>query len=101
VALLPSGSLDDALSKLRRDFGVRSLLVEGGAGLAGALWAADLVDRLIIFQAPVVLGRGALAAFGEAPGARAEGARRLPIVERRTFDDDLMTVYAVHSPEAR
>ena len=86
---------------LRRDFGVRSLLVEGGAGLAGALWGAGLVDRLITFQAPVVLGGGALAAFGEAPGVRAGDAGRLPVVERRTFDDDLMTVYAVHSLEAR
>jgi diaminohydroxyphosphoribosylaminopyrimidine deaminase/5-amino-6-(5-phosphoribosylamino)uracil reductase len=101
VALLPSRSLDDAMRTLRRDFGVRSLLVEGGAGLAGALWGADLVDRLITFQAPVVLGRGALSAFGAAPEALATDARRLPIIERRTFGDDLMTVYAVHPVEAR
>jgi diaminohydroxyphosphoribosylaminopyrimidine deaminase/5-amino-6-(5-phosphoribosylamino)uracil reductase len=96
VALLEAGSLDEALRGLRAAHGVRSLLVEGGAGLAAALWDGDLVDRLIIFRAPVVLGAGALGAFGGAASARAGDARRLPVVERRAFGDDLMTTYAVH-----
>jgi diaminohydroxyphosphoribosylaminopyrimidine deaminase/5-amino-6-(5-phosphoribosylamino)uracil reductase len=32
------------------------LLVEGGAGAAAAFLAADLVDRLTIYRAPVVMG---------------------------------------------
>ena len=40
---------------------VHSLLVEGGASLAAALLEADLVDRVVLFQAPVLLGEGALA----------------------------------------
>lgn len=75
--------------------GVRSLLVEGGAGLAGALLSRALVDRLIIFQAPVVLGAGALPAFGCVPTADADHLMRLPVLERRAFDDDLMTAYAL------
>ena len=70
--------------------GVRSLLVEGGAGLAGALLGASVVDRLIIIQAPVVLGPGALAAFGSAPPIE-----RLRVVDRRELGDDLVTAYAV------
>jgi diaminohydroxyphosphoribosylaminopyrimidine deaminase/5-amino-6-(5-phosphoribosylamino)uracil reductase len=96
VALLPVRTLDDALRALRRDFGVRSLFVEGGAGLASALWAADRVDRLITFHAPVVLGKGALPAFGSAPGISAADARRLPVLARRALGDDLMTTFAVH-----
>ncbi|AHG90651.1 riboflavin biosynthesis protein RibD [Gemmatirosa kalamazoonensis] len=101
VRVVRAATLHDALRALRADHDVRSLLVEGGAGLASALWTAGLVDRLITFQAPVVLGRGALPAFGDVPAARAEAARRLPIVARRAFGDDLMTIYAVHTLESR
>lgn len=97
VEVLVAPALPDALRALARR-GVRSLFVEGGAGIAGALLGHDLVDRLIIFQAPVLLGAGALPAFGEAPAAMVERARRLAIVERRAFDDDLMTVYALREP---
>jgi len=50
------------------------------------------VDRLIIFQAPVFLGAGALNAFGSTtPPSEASG--RWVVVERKPFGDDLMTVY--------
>ena len=82
--------------------GIHSLLVEGGARLAGSLLEQSLVDRLIIFQAPVVLGAGALGAFAHAPTADPGHLIRLPVVERRAFDDDLMTVYALGPiPESR
>ena len=71
--------------------GVRSLFVEGGATLAAALLAAGPVDRLIIFQAPVLLGPGALSPWQGTPAME-----RLRVVERREFGEDVMTVYAVH-----
>jgi diaminohydroxyphosphoribosylaminopyrimidine deaminase / 5-amino-6-(5-phosphoribosylamino)uracil reductase len=94
VRVVRVASPDAALVALRRDHDVRSLLVEGGAGLASTLWARALVDRLVIFQAPVVLGSGALHAFSQAPTVRAAGAPRLRVVERRRLGDDLMTIYA-------
>ncbi len=82
------------LTALRTD-GVQHLFVEGGAGIAGALLAAGWVDRLIIFHAPVLLGAGALPAFGTvAPQLGADGPARWRVIERRTFGDDTMTVYA-------
>ena len=93
VEILTATALDEALRTLRVR-GIRSLLVEGGAGLAGALISASLVDRLIIFQAPVVLGAGALGAFESAPPQSASGVRRLRIVRRAEFEDDLMTIYS-------
>ncbi|MDQ4080177.1 MAG: dihydrofolate reductase family protein, partial [Gemmatimonadota bacterium] len=56
------GTMPDALTALR-DIDIRSILVEGGAELAGALLNAGVVDRMIIFQAPVILGKGARSAF--------------------------------------
>jgi len=89
----------DLAASLRalRARGIRSLLVEGGASLASALLDAELVDRLVIFQAPIVLGGGALAAFSSTSPRRAENVRRIPILRRQAFGDDLMTIYALHA----
>jgi diaminohydroxyphosphoribosylaminopyrimidine deaminase/5-amino-6-(5-phosphoribosylamino)uracil reductase len=96
VRLVAAESTRDALGALHADHATRPLLVEGGAGLAGGLWREGLVDRLVIFQAPVVLGDDSVRPFAGVTGRRAAGAPRLPVVERRAFGDDLMTVYAVH-----
>lgn len=56
---------------------VQSLLVEAGPGLASALVAADLVDRLLVFVAPKLLGAG-VPAF-QLPGPdRMDDARTWP-----------------------
>ena len=100
VRVILAPTLVDGCITLRTQ-GVRSLLVEGGAGIAGALWGAALVDRLVSFQAPVVLGAGALNAFGTAPAQAGRGARRLPVLRRRVLGDDLVTTYAVHPVPTR
>lgn len=99
VTLLRAASLELALEALARE-GIRSLLVEGGARLANALWERSLVDRLIIFQGPVVLGSGACGAFAHVPPQAIGSAIRLPVLERRALDGDTMTVYAVHEVPA-
>jgi len=93
VEVVTVASLGEGLQALRAR-GIRALMVEGGARLAGALLTAAAVDRLVIFQAPCVLGAGALGAFAFAPARTPTDAFRLPVIERRTLDDDLMTVYA-------
>ncbi len=91
VRTLEGADLTSGLRVLRGS-GVGHLLVEGGAGLAGALMGAGLVDRLVIFRAPVLLGAGALPAFGGVTPDQVTARWR--IVEHRTFGDDDMTVYA-------
>lgn len=100
VELVPAASLGEALRALRTR-GVHSILVEGGARLAGALLFDGLADRLVVFTAPVVLGAGALNAFLLAPAQRAEQAERMRIVARQAFGDDLMTVYALDGARGR
>jgi diaminohydroxyphosphoribosylaminopyrimidine deaminase/5-amino-6-(5-phosphoribosylamino)uracil reductase len=99
VEVLEARDAAEALGALKGR-GVRSLLVEGGARLAGALLGESLVDRLIIFQAPVVLGAGALNAFAAVPPAAVAGAPRWRPTERQSFGDDVMTIYArtTHAP---
>ncbi len=81
--------------RLLRARGVRHLFVEGGATLASSLLDAGLVDRLITFQAPVILGAGAVPAFGALPARDADTAPRLRVIARHAYDADLMTTYAV------
>jgi diaminohydroxyphosphoribosylaminopyrimidine deaminase/5-amino-6-(5-phosphoribosylamino)uracil reductase len=94
VAVLDASSVDDALRQLR-ERGVRALLLEGGPRIAGAFLGASAVDRLVIFQAPVVLGAGAVPAFGYAPPMVTATPHRLPVVEHQAVGDTWMTVYAL------
>jgi diaminohydroxyphosphoribosylaminopyrimidine deaminase / 5-amino-6-(5-phosphoribosylamino)uracil reductase len=71
------------------------VLVEGGAGAASSFLAADLVDRLLIYRAPILIGGGkaglndiGLTALSDAHGrwrsvdSRMLGKDRLDIYER-------------------
>jgi diaminohydroxyphosphoribosylaminopyrimidine deaminase / 5-amino-6-(5-phosphoribosylamino)uracil reductase len=60
---LRSGPLEEELRALATE-GVQSLLLEGGPTLAGSFLAAGLVDKLLVFVAPVIAGEGPLA-FGD------------------------------------
>ncbi|HEY7421125.1 MAG TPA: bifunctional diaminohydroxyphosphoribosylaminopyrimidine deaminase/5-amino-6-(5-phosphoribosylamino)uracil reductase RibD [Gaiellaceae bacterium] len=60
---LRSGPLDEELRALGAE-GVQSLLLEGGPTLAAAFLAAGLVDKLLLFVAPVFAGEG-LHVFGD------------------------------------
>ena len=44
--------------------GLNSVLVEGGGNLAASLLQADLVDRLVLFRAPMMIGADGIAAVG-------------------------------------
>ena len=93
VESLEAGDLLEALQKLQ-ERGVKSLLVEGGAGLAASFLAANAVDRLVIFRAPIVLGEGALNAFsGVSPHAVAN-APRFDLLDSRALGSDVVSVYA-------
>jgi diaminohydroxyphosphoribosylaminopyrimidine deaminase / 5-amino-6-(5-phosphoribosylamino)uracil reductase len=54
---LRSGDLGDELTALGRE-GIQSLLLEGGPTLAGAFLRAGLIDKLLLFVAPVLSGAG-------------------------------------------
>jgi diaminohydroxyphosphoribosylaminopyrimidine deaminase/5-amino-6-(5-phosphoribosylamino)uracil reductase len=60
---LRTGPLDEEVRSLAAE-GVQSLLMEGGPTLATAFLAAGLVDKLLLFVAPVLAGEGPRV-FGE------------------------------------
>jgi diaminohydroxyphosphoribosylaminopyrimidine deaminase/5-amino-6-(5-phosphoribosylamino)uracil reductase len=68
---------------------VQGLLIEGGAGVAGAFLRAGLVDKASFFVAPLILGGDALGAVGGAGPLTVEEAQRLRDVETRRHGDDV------------
>lgn len=55
-----AGRLDlPAVMALLAARGINEIQVEAGAGLGGALWRAGLVDELLLYQAPQLLGDAA------------------------------------------
>lgn len=73
--------------------GIDSLLVEGGAGAAAGFVAADRVDRLLLYRAPILIGggRAALGDIGLTDLAAAHGRWRL--ADSRQLGSDRLDVY--------
>lgn len=87
LAGAPEVDLALAVEKLGAQFGVRTLMLEGGGGINGSMLAAGLVDEISVLVAPVTDGRVGTATLFDIAGASAE-PRRLAIehVERRAGD---------------
>jgi len=88
---LVSGPLEDSLQRLAAQ-GVQSLLLEGGPTLATAFLAAGLVDKLLVFVAPVLSGGGP-----RFVGDLAAPVRLHRFEATAVGDDVLLTAY-VHEP---
>lgn len=56
--------LEDLLSQLYQN-GLRSIMVEGGALTASSFIASELVNRIYVFQAPIIMGAGGAKAWTE------------------------------------
>jgi len=93
VDVFEAEDLAAALAALR-GFGIQHLLVEGGARVAQQFLRENLVDRLIIFQSPVTVGKSALSPFAGLPDFPAR-LSALRVVRRAEFGEDVMTVYAL------
>lgn len=73
--------------------GCRSLLVEGGAQVAGATLAAGLADRLIVHLAPVLLGDEGRAGLACLPVPTLEDAPRWRLESVETLAGDALLTY--------
>ncbi|MGH2972801.1 MAG: bifunctional diaminohydroxyphosphoribosylaminopyrimidine deaminase/5-amino-6-(5-phosphoribosylamino)uracil reductase RibD [Gaiellaceae bacterium] len=86
---LRSGPLEDELRTLASE-GVQSLLLEGGPTIATAFVRAGLVDKLLLFVAPVVAGEGPRF-LGDVPVA-------VRSMEARRIGDDVLLQATIHEP---
>lgn len=87
-------SLGSLLSRLARDFGVSTVLAEGGAGLIGRLIASDLVDEAHVYTAGMLLGdEQALPPAKGVAAPRLGDARRFVLTDSRRVGGDLLAVW--------
>ena len=72
---------------------VDHVLVEGGAAAAAAFLSADLVDRLLLYRAPVLIGEGKAAVGGIGLDDLAEAHGRWRLLDTRMLGSDRLEVY--------
>jgi len=73
--------------------GVNDLLVEGGSATASAFLAADLVDRMLIYRAPILIGDGKSSVGYIGLTDLADAHRRWRLADSRMLGIDRLEVY--------
>lgn len=68
---------------------INEVLVEGGEGLNGALMAAGLIDALVIYYAPTLMGSAGKGMFAMPALTEMSQAQSLQIVDVRQFGSDI------------
>ena len=79
----------DAVLRLLAERGINEVQVEAGATLAGAFLSAGLVDELLLYVAPVVLGAHARPLFEGLQIDAMTDRLHMRIVETRRIGDDM------------
>jgi len=92
-----SGPLEEELRALAAE-GVQSLLLEGGPTLAGAFLDADLVDKLLVFTAPLLAGGDGPTLLPRLGSGGASTQRTLSHLSARAVGEDVLLEAYVHEP---
>jgi diaminohydroxyphosphoribosylaminopyrimidine deaminase/5-amino-6-(5-phosphoribosylamino)uracil reductase len=93
-----SGALDlTAVLALLAARGLTRVLVEGGSAIAAAFLGAGLIDRLVWFQAPLVIGGDGLAAVGALGRDALADCPRFAPLNPSALAPDAVQVYIVGS----
>jgi diaminohydroxyphosphoribosylaminopyrimidine deaminase/5-amino-6-(5-phosphoribosylamino)uracil reductase len=92
VTLVDAESLEEGLVELKRR-GIDSIVIEGGGRLAGALLAADLVDRMALIVSPVWLGDSGVPATRGFQVPSLLQADRWVTIERRALGQDSLLLF--------
>lgn len=91
VAYWPTLALTDLLQQLKQDKKIYDVLVEAGPTLAAAFLEAGLVDELIVYLAPTLLGSQARPMFNLAL-SRMQEQYRLKIAELSQVGQDIRVI---------
>ena len=89
------------LAAIARELGTRGfneVTVETGAKLMGSLLTAGVIDELVLYLAPKLLGDSAMGLFALPEITRLEQALKVRIVDVRQFGDDLRVTAHLVAP---
>lgn len=73
--------------------GYTRVFAEGGSEVASSLVSADLLDEVIIFRAPVVVGADGVRALGGTALSAIERSPRYPLIDTVVVGEDVMRRY--------
>lgn len=95
---LRSGPLEEELARLAKEE-VQSLVLEGGPTLAGAFLRNDLIDKLVLFVAPKLVGGDDAPPLFAGPGVRSL-ADAVPVtaLEISRVGEDILLIGYIHEP---
>ncbi len=84
--------ISESLQLIAKDFGINSILLEGGSKLAGDFYKAGEIDELVFFTAPFFMMKGLSPLEGDClKDLNKKVTFTLKDVQR--FGDDVMTIY--------
>ncbi len=96
VSPSPEIDLSAALGVLEQELGIRKMLLEGGAAINGAFFAAGLIDEFYLLVAPALDGSGGQPVVTFDGGLA--GKTRLSLISAETKDNGAVALrYKVHA----
>jgi len=98
VKVLVSEKLDSAnalkniMAQLYSEYNLGHILLEGGSGLFSSFYEANMIDEIISFQAPKIIGQG-LSPFDKIKPVKLTDAARYKLHSTQKSGDDVMSVW--------
>ncbi len=98
VTVIVSEKLDSAnalkklMAQLYSEYNLGHILLEGGSGLFSSFFEANLIDEIISFQAPKIIGQG-LSPFSKIKPVKLTDVVRYKLHSTQKSGDDVMSVW--------
>ena len=85
--------LNSVLQELASTYEVNDLLLEAGAKISGSMLSRRLIDELVVYQAPIILGSGAIDMMELPTIINMDDRYKLDLLDFRRIDEDWRFVF--------
>jgi len=101
VVSLPESEswLLNVFAHLAKEYEINEVMVEAGATFSGVLIEAGLVDELVIYMAPMLLGDNAQALLRLNPLDKLSEAKKMKLTDVRQIGQDLRLIYNIQNKQ--